>query len=129
MNKEFKILLVEDTPVAQMLCKKTISMIENTVCDIADDGDKAFEARKKNNYDLILMDIGLPSISGIDATKLIRKHENYNNIDPVIIIGLTAHNNDNTRKKSLEAGMNDFFTKPFTIDKAKMILLKHFKKI
>ena len=85
MSVALNILIVEDTPMAQALCKMVIDRIPNATSDIAEDGRVALEKYKSISYNLILMDVGLPYLNGIEATTEIRKYEQENNIPPVII--------------------------------------------
>lgn len=102
-----KILLVEDNAIIQ---KVNIAMLTNLGCevDIADNGLKAV-SMFGNGYDLIFMDVGLPELDGISATKSIRRNESKNK--PNIIVVLTAFG-DTVEKKCLDAGANGFYTKP-----------------
>ncbi|MFU8797411.1 MAG: response regulator [Gammaproteobacteria bacterium] len=102
-----KILLVEDNIIIQ---KVNIAMLTNLGCevDLADNGLKAV-SMFKNGYDLIFMDVGLPELDGISATKVIRCNEPKNR--PNIIAVLTAFG-DTVEKKCLDAGANGLYTKP-----------------
>jgi len=121
-NKEL-ILIVEDEDINyQVLCSILSSV--NLKYERASTGKEAVDMFLNNDYRLILMDVQLPEMNGWEATMKIRE------IDAEIpIIAVTAYASDPTRKKSLEAGCNDYVTKP--IHKAKLIQLidKHFKKI
>ena len=85
------VLIVEDIPMAQKLCQMIIHDTLNTPSDIASDGQEALEKFKAGQFDLILMDIGLPILNGIEATRAIRDYEKQNNRSPTIIIALTAN--------------------------------------
>ncbi|GLB52075.1 histidine kinase [Neptunitalea chrysea] len=104
------LLLVEDNKINQVITKKML-LQKNISCDIADDGYIAIEKAKNNNYDAILMDIHMPGISGLKATKEIRKFN-----DEVPIIALTAISLDENTDDFYEAGCNDIVTKPFKPD-------------
>lgn len=78
-------------------------------------GREALEELKKNRYDLILMDIMLPEMNGIEITKKFRVFEKEQGIkNRVPIIALTANTYDNDRDKCIAAGMNEYLAKPFT---------------
>ncbi|OOV18458.1 ATP-binding protein [Flavobacterium sp. LM4] len=104
------ILLIEDNKINQMITRK---MLENKsiYCEILDNGEEAIELLKIKTFDLILMDVHLPGISGTTATKLIRE---FNKTTP--IIALTAISLDENREQLLSFGMNDVITKPFVPD-------------
>jgi two-component system sensor histidine kinase/response regulator len=78
--------------------------------DIADDGRQAVQACEKNRYDLILMDVQMPEMDGIEATKIIRTGESL--CQDVPILALTANAEGDTQQSCLQAGMNDVITKP-----------------
>jgi len=120
MKTNSNILVVEDDKIAQMAIKYLIKEIENSV-DVADTGKKAIELLKKNEYDLIFMDIGLPDINGIEVAQLIRTE--LKKVMP--IIALTAHNDKNKRNICIQKGMNDFIEKPITKEKILIIIKKY----
>ena len=101
------LLLVEDNKINQVITKKMLSK-KGMTCDIANDGYEAIEKAKKSIYNAILMDIHMPGISGLKATKEIRK---FNKKVP--IIALTAISLDESTDDFYEAGCNDVVTKPF----------------
>jgi CheY-like chemotaxis protein len=78
--------------------------------DEAADGVEALEHISSNDYDIVLMDISMPKMNGLDATMEIRKNETDGSHLPVI--ALTAHAFPSDRKKFLEAGMDDVVVKP-----------------
>lgn len=101
------ILIVEDHELTRFGLKTTFDGAEfvNTVFE-ADSAEKAIEIVKNNKINLIIMDLGLPNINGIDATKTIKKH----NADVKIII-LTSHNDEKEVIDSLRAGANAYCSK------------------
>lgn len=115
-NVKPKILIVEDYEGNQ----KIINIILNKAgmnCDIAENGLEAIEAYKSKNYDLILMDCQMPVMDGFKATEEIRKIEETNNIkNPIPIIALTAHTQNDILGKCKSAGMNDYLSKPLNIE-------------
>jgi signal transduction histidine kinase/CheY-like chemotaxis protein len=102
-----KILLVEDNKINQMVISK---MLENKkmICSIAETGEEGVELAKNKNYDLILMDIHLPGISGTTATENIRTFDKQ-----TPIVALTAISLDENREMLLSFGMDEVITKPF----------------
>jgi CheY-like chemotaxis protein len=113
-----KVLIVEDTPMAQRFCKKIIDDIPNTVSEVASDGQEALEKFKADQFDLILMDIGLPILNGIEATRAIRQYEKEHNLPPVVIVALTANEKADIKFACYESGMNHYLSKPFSPEKA-----------
>lgn len=120
------VLIVEDNPVAATVEKILMAGL-NCEVDIAATGEDAVSLVKKTQYDLILMDLGLPGIDGIQACKLIKKYEYDENKSPIPIVAVTANADSQQHLLCTQAGMKDVVTKPLTPDKAKHILaiLKH----
>jgi signal transduction histidine kinase/CheY-like chemotaxis protein len=104
------VLLVEDNKINQMITQK---MLENKgiSCVILDSGEDAIENARTNSYDLILMDVHLPGMSGTDATTVIRS---FDSTTP--IIALTAISLNENKETLLSFGMNEVITKPFEPD-------------
>ena len=107
--KNYSILVAEDhTP--NVLVLEYILENFGYNAKFVSNGKQVLEEIQKNNYDLILMDINMPEMNGVDATKEIRKLNDSKSMVP--IIGMSAHVFDKEKKKCLEAGMNDYVTKP-----------------
>jgi len=121
MQTKIKVLVVEDHQIAQ---KVALIILNNLNCEvnIAKNGIEALEFVQQKQYDLILMDIGLPDLDGLTLTKNIRNIEDK--LCPVPIIGLTAHVGEQIRLQAIEAGMNDLFVKPLLKEKCLIILNK-----
>lgn len=111
--KNTKILYAEDNLINQRITVMQLQKL-GVSCDIAKNGLEAFELYKKNEYDLILMDVQMPEQDGIECTKEIRKYEKSNNLMHCIyIVAVTANNDASDKLNCIEAGMNDFISKPF----------------
>jgi signal transduction histidine kinase len=104
---ELHLLVVEDNKINQVITRKMLSKKDIT-CDIASDGTQAIELAKANSYDGILMDIHMPGISGVEATREIRKFDSE-----IPIVALTAISLDDSLEEFYAAGCNDVVTKPF----------------
>lgn len=102
-----KILVVEDNKINQMITKKILTKM-NLVCDVVDNGEDAVEMIKTNNYNIILMDIHMPGISGIEATKRVRSFDKE-----LTIFALTAVTIEDKMQEFEEAGFTDIIPKPF----------------
>ena len=102
------ILLVEDNALNQQV---VLGFLEETHAniDVADNGIIALEKLTNNEYDLVLMDLQMPEMDGITATEKIRQQTQFNDLP---IIAMTAHAMNDELQKCLDAGMNDYFTKP-----------------
>ena len=120
-----KILLVEDSPLPQMIVKAVLKQLDCSV-DVADTGEDSVALCKKNHYDLIFMDIGLPGIDGIMAAQLIREQEKHGRRVP--IIALTAHDDPMMKTKALAAGMDDYLIKPLTLKTAQAVLDQYYRQ-
>lgn len=122
-EKKLKILLVEDDKINQMV---TIALIEKQghSIELANNGIEAISKYKNEKFDLILMDIQMPEMDGIEATKKIRAYElNGNEYTPIIAV--TAHAVQGDRERFLESGMDDYISKPLDIVKFYDIIRKH----
>jgi PAS domain S-box-containing protein len=110
--KGMKILLCEDNEMNQRLVDKIISKQWNANLDIAPNGKAGFELFKKNDYNIILMDVQMPEMDGFETTRRIRKYRDKEKAQ-VPIMAMTADALVEERKKCFEAGMNDYLSKPF----------------
>lgn len=117
--KETKILLVEDNHANQVLVMEILRDC-NIEVDIAINGEEAIEKYNLNSYNLILMDIHMPLMNGLEATKQIRKKDKS-----IPIIALTANSMPNEIDEIKHAKMNDYINKPIDFEKFKNILLKY----
>lgn len=102
-----KILIVEDNKINQMITRKILEK-NKVICDVADNGTIAIDKVKNNHFDLILMDIHMPGISGIEATIEIRKINKE-----IPIIALTAVTLDESLDEFYLNGFNDIIPKPY----------------
>jgi two-component system, OmpR family, aerobic respiration control sensor histidine kinase ArcB len=84
----------------------------NCEFEIAKNGKETIEKFKENHFNLILMDIQMPLMDGIEATKIIK--ERFKNVPP--IIGLSANAMEGDAEKYILEGMDDYLTKPYTLD-------------
>jgi signal transduction histidine kinase/ActR/RegA family two-component response regulator len=102
-----RILVVEDNKINQMITKKILNKM-NLVCDLVDNGEDAVEKVKETTYDVVLMDIHMPGISGLEATKQIRGFDKE-----LTIFALTAVTLEDKMHEFEEAGFDDIISKPF----------------
>ncbi len=108
-NRKLKILVTEDEAINRMYITTILDRIGWEVHE-ASDGIEALEKIKSDTYDIVLMDISMPKLNGLDAVTQIRASEDEGTHLPVI--ALTAHAFPSDRKKFLEAGMDDVVVKP-----------------
>ncbi|MFN2268651.1 MAG: response regulator [Desulfonatronovibrio sp.] len=119
-----RIMLAEDDPTNQFAVSKMLEIAGHEVI-VAGNGQEAVKVLKENEkrIDGLLMDIQMPVMGGIEAAKVIR-HSLKNKDIP--IIALTAHTMAGDREKFLEAGMNDYLSKPLEFEDLKKVIEKHF---
>ncbi len=106
-----RVLLAEDNEVNQLVASRILKNA-GLVVEIAFNGLEAIEMLQKNQYDLVLMDIQMPEMDGITATKKIRAMPRFKNLP---ILAMTAHAMSGDRELSLKAGMNDHINKPINL--------------
>lgn len=104
------ILVVDDNPVDRKLLSIMLKK-KNGRIYFAANGFEAIEICRKHSLDLILMNLHMPKMDGFQASKEIRRLLSHNRHIP--IIGITSNENDSERLKCLDAGMNDYYQKPF----------------
>ncbi|MDX5592411.1 ATP-binding protein [Pseudovibrio sp. SPO723] len=108
-----RILIVEDTLTNQMVMK---AYLETEPLDVvlANDGRSAVEEFKRQKPDLIFMDVSMPEMDGYEATEMIRTNELQTGAERTCIIALTANATEEHKRKCLQAGMDDYLSKPVT---------------
>ena len=119
--KDFRILLAEDNLINQKITKLTLQK-EGCSVDVANNGQECFEKYQRKAYDLILMDIQMPIMDGLEATRQIRNFEKENKNRHAYIVALTANALKEDKEKALAAGMDGFIAKPFKPDELFQIL-------
>ena len=127
--KQLRILLAEDNVVNQLVAKLTLKQY-GFECDVANNGQEAFDLFQKNTYDLVLMDMQMPEVDGLQSTTMIRNYEKDNLIlNQAYIVALTANAMTDDKQKCLLAGMNNFLSKPFTEKEINKILIEAGKSV
>ncbi len=115
---EPQILVVDDHSEIRFLLQAQLKKLGRT-CDSAEDGLDAFERYQSHHYPLVLMDLAMPNLDGLEATKKIREYEQTNNKERAVIIAVTGQGE---RSECISAGMDDFTEKPVLMDKLKVLL-------
>lgn len=118
-----KVLLVEDNLLNQEVAQELLELMGCTV-DCANDGPTGLEKALKNEYEIILMDLQIPGIEGLEVTRQILQKNTK--AKPPVIVALTASALDGDREKCIQAGMDDYISKPMEGEKLEEILLKYF---
>lgn len=118
-----KVLIVEDNLINQKL---VVHILQNygLAIDIANNGQEAFEKASQNEYDLVFMDIQMPIMDGVEATKKILAHEASNNKKHTPIVALTANALKGDREKYISEGMDEYVSKPIESTELLYILNK-----
>ncbi len=115
----FRVLLAEDNPVNRLVMLKQLAMLGYRA-DAVEDGVEALRVLEEERYDLVLMDCQMPELDGYSATRRIRRREDANQRLPVIAV--TAHAMEGDRESCLEAGMDDYVSKPFQVAELSAVL-------
>ena len=121
------ILVAEDNPINSRLVHDILTYRGHN-SSLVFNGKQALEELKNSEYDVVLMDVQMPEMDGLEATRLIRKFEGHKKRERVKIIGLTAHALTGDREVCIEAGMDDYLTKPIDSNKLLLTIESYFKK-
>ncbi|MDO9510869.1 MAG: response regulator [Bacteroidales bacterium] len=124
-SKALNVLLVEDNLLNQKVAAATLRKLGHEFI-VAENGLLGVEKYKTHPFDLVIMDIQMPVMNGLDATRQIRAWETENNLNPVTIIALTANALSGDRLLCLQAGMNDYLSKPFKFNEFAEVINKNF---
>ncbi|MEP0264070.1 ATP-binding protein [Dokdonia sp.] len=117
-------LIVEDNLINQKVIEKLLSKL-NITCDLAINGKIGVELFKKNTYDLILMDINMPIMDGIEATRLIKSLDKYTIQKPPVIAVTTGTSKQDDASFIKNNGLDEFLGKPIDFDTLKSIIQKY----
>jgi PAS domain S-box-containing protein len=121
-QKKLRILLAEDNLINQKVALVTLNRLGHQT-DVAENGKIAVDLFEKNRYDLVLMDIYMPEMDGLDATTRIRSMEKSDpSRKPVYICAITANSMKEDEEKCYKAGMNNYISKPFHLDELERVL-------
>jgi CheY-like chemotaxis protein len=108
-------LVVEDFEDSRFMMRRLLEMAGHAVVE-ATDGEQAIQMALEKHPDVILMDLSLPKLDGLAATKRIRARRGFRNVP---ILAVSAHDGPDSRAAALEAGCNDYVTKPIDFDQLK----------
>ncbi|SRX54861.1 hybrid sensor histidine kinase/response regulator [Aequorivita sp. CIP111184] len=124
LQNKLHVLVVEDNVLNQMVMRKMLNSYSGVSFAVVNNGAEAIEALKKDIYNIVLMDLQMPVMDGYEATRLIRNGASGKTISTIPIIAVTADAMQETHKKVLDIGMNDYMTKPVNRD----LLIEKMKK-
>ena len=117
------ILLVEDDRINSLMVRRLLEKKNHTVTD-ASNGIEALECFENAAFDLVLMDIQMPEMNGIEAIREIRKPERFGSKSGVCAIALTAYAMAGDRERFLEAGFNEYLPKPVDMEDLDSAILR-----
>jgi CheY-like chemotaxis protein/HPt (histidine-containing phosphotransfer) domain-containing protein len=123
-KRQVRILLAEDNSTNQTVVLAILEKLGYRGDAVAD-GQEAVDALKMIDYDLVLMDVDMPEMNGIEATKAVRDLDTPVRNPDLPIIAMTAHKLDEEGRACLEAGMNDFISKPVDVDELNGVIERH----
>ena len=123
LDPGLKLLVAEDHYLSQKVIRGMLGKL-GLKADIASNGKEALELASKTRYDLILMDCEMPEMDGFEATRMIREHEQKQDLPAVPIVALTAHILREHKDRSLAAGMNAHLPKPVELNVLRNTLVR-----
>lgn len=121
------LLLVEDYEPNAVMAAAFLERLGYN-CDIAPNGQAALGKLQTGHYDLILMDVQMPGMDGVETTMRFRQMEMDSDKDPTPVLAMTAYSMEHDKSKCRAAGMNDFIPKPFSPAELAKKVVKHIRK-
>ena len=125
-NSELTVLIVEDNPVNQMVIQE-LMMASGYKTMLADEGEQALQIIARGGVDFVLMDCQMPVMDGFEATIRIREIEQEQGLARMPVIAVTANAIMGDRERCLQAGMDDYVTKPIDTKRLEDAIAKHLK--
>jgi CheY-like chemotaxis protein len=124
MRPKATFLVVEDFEDSRFMMRRLLEMAGHTVVE-ATDGEQAVRIALEEKPAIILMDLSLPKLDGLAATREIRRHEGFRHVP---ILAISAHDGDESRKAALEAGCDEYVTKPIDFDRLSAMVESYLTK-
>jgi len=122
-ERPLRVLLAEDDRVSMISCKRMLEKLGHEI-SAASDGQQALQLLAEGDFDLVLMDIQMPVMDGMEATKSIREQSRFSAKWRIPIVAMTAYAMTGDRERFLEAGMNDYVAKPMEIEALKAVIAR-----
>jgi len=120
-SRRLKTLIVEDEKINQQILQAILKKLGH-ITSTAENGHQALKYLKANRYDILLMDVQMPDLDGIQTTRIIRTSEEYKDFRNIPIVALTAYAMTGDKEKCLAAGMSGYISKPVDIKKLERLL-------
>ncbi|HKP35219.1 MAG TPA: response regulator [Pyrinomonadaceae bacterium] len=124
MGRKELFLVVEDFEDSRFMMRRLLEMAGYSVVE-ATDGEQAVEIAVNKHPSVILMDLSLPKLDGLSATREIRKHQEFNDVP---IVAVSAHDGPESRSEALAAGCNEYMTKPIDWDRLNELVARYLPK-
>ena len=124
MRHKALFLVVEDFEDSRFMMRQLLEMAGHKVVE-ATDGEQAVKMALEKKPTIILMDLSLPKLDGLAATREIRRHKGLRNVP---ILAVSAHDGDDSRAAALDAGCDDYVTKPIDFDQLNSLVLRYLAK-
>jgi CheY-like chemotaxis protein len=121
-----RVLVAEDDATMRHLMVTILSR-QGISCAVVEDGRGAVQAWERERFEFIVMDVQMPTMDGLEATRLIREKEAAQG-GHTVIIATTAFAMDSDRERCFEAGMDDYLSKPLDVEELLAIIEKHRKR-
>lgn len=118
-----KVLVAEDNLTMRQMMGILLSR-RDIPCSLAEDGQEAVEVWEHGDFGIILMDVQMPKVDGLEATRMIREKEKARG-GHVVIIAMTAHTMAEDKEQCFEAGMDDYISKPVVFDELLSLIDKY----
>ncbi len=122
-TSNFNVLIVDDNKINQIVTQNILKK-KGYTCDIASNGMDSIDMLKNGKFDLVLMDINMPEMNGLEATKVIRTFNTH-----IPIIALTAVEEGEIRNQALSVGMNDVIIKPYDTQQFFQTIMRNISKV
>jgi CheY-like chemotaxis protein len=118
-----KVLVAEDDSTIRQMIGALLAR-RGVPCSLAEDGESAVDAWEGESFDMIFMDVQMPGMDGLEATRIIRQKEQERG-GHVVIIAMTAHTMPEDKEECFQSGMDNYISKPIVFDELLALIEKH----
>jgi hypothetical protein len=124
MNESKRVLVAEDSSVIQNLTRKVLLQFKNYEVDSVKNGEDVIKALEDRHYDIILMDIGMPKMDGMECTRQIRSMDDQNK-SQIPIVAITGNARNYSDEEFRNVGINEYIPKPINFDHLVNVVRKY----